>query len=454
MTRAALILLMVFTAASASASVPPDLKSLYDQKQYQGVLEGISKLSPEVQTAPDVRRLKVQALVKSGNSQGALAEYDQFEAALGREDTALLREVALGFILALVKDMREQMRGAAYTALKEIESNDTVPYFEDGLSDGSGPIRMLAVEGLGRSEKGRKSKKLRLALEDQAGIVKARAVKVLGRSGDRSLLPLIEKAAKDELATVRIAAFGALVRLGRPEAWDELENAAGAANPEDRAEALRTMADLKDQRAAPLMKSLLGFKQPSVRAAAARGLGHLHRSEAQADIEKLLDDPVPPVREAAAAALADLGAKDAVPALVRKFNDGAFSVRAAVAAALLQLDQPFKTVGSTLLALAQHNDPASRSSAAFALGKATAPNRQEAITLLSSLIEDPLPGPKTVALRSLGHVGDGSIVPELKASLHDRNEAVRATAAGALLHVLGPAKRAAGATLQPVDMAQ
>ena len=72
----------------------------------------------------------------------------------------------------------------------------------------------------------------------------------------------------------------------------------------------------------------------------------------------------------------------------------------------------------------------------------------------SSLIEDPLPGPKTVALRSLGHVGDGSVVPELKASLHDRNDAVRATAAGALLHVLGPVKRAAGATLQPVDMAQ
>ena len=41
MTRAALILFLVFTAGSASASVPPDLKTLYDQKQYQGVLEGI-----------------------------------------------------------------------------------------------------------------------------------------------------------------------------------------------------------------------------------------------------------------------------------------------------------------------------------------------------------------------------------------------------------------------------
>ena len=119
---------------------------------------------------------------------------------------------------------------------------------------------MWAVEGLGRSETGRKSKKLRNALEDQAGIVKARAVKALGKSGDRSVLPLIEQATKDELATVRIAAFGALIRLGRTEAWEELRKAAEAANPEDRSEALRTMADLHDQRAVPLMKSFLTYK--------------------------------------------------------------------------------------------------------------------------------------------------------------------------------------------------
>jgi HEAT repeat protein len=398
--------------------------------------------------------LKVQTLAKNGNPQGALGEYDQFAATLRREDIPLLREVAFGFITALVKDMREQMRGAAYTALKEVDSEETIPYFEDGLSDGSGPVRLLAVEGLGRSEKGRKSKKLRLALDDQAGIVKARAVKVLGKSGDRSLLPRIEQAAKDELAIVRIAAWGALIKLGRAEAWEQLRDAAGSANPEDRAEALRTMADLNDRRAEPLMKELLGYNQPSVRAAAARGLGHLHRNDARADIEKLLDDPVSPVRESAAAALADLGAKDAVPALTRKLNDGAFSVRAAAAAALLQLGQPFETVGPTLLALAQQNDPASRSSAAFAMGKATAPNRHGAISLLSGLTEDPLPGTKTVALRSLGHVGDQSTVADLKAALRDQNEAVRATAAGALLHVLGPVKRAASAPLQPVDIAR
>jgi HEAT repeat protein len=287
-------------------------------------------------------------------------------------------------------------------------------------------------------------------LEDQAGIVKARAVKALGKSGDRSMLPLIEQAAKDDLATVRIAAFGALIRLGREKAWEDLRKAADAPNPEDRAEALRTMADLKDQRAVPVMEALLTYSQPSVRAAAARGLGHLQRNEVREHIEKLLDDPVAPVRESAAAALADLGGKESIAALKHKLEDGVFTVRAAVAAALLQLGQPFDAMGPTIMALAQHNDPASRSAAAFALGKASKGNRQAAATVLSGLAADPLPGPRIVALRSLGHIGDQGIVPELKVALHDQNEAARATAAGALLHIL-PVKGAAVAKRQPVD---
>src|SRR5215471_16900331 len=200
---------------AASSSVPPKIQSAYDSKQYQQVIDEMGKLSPEQRVVPDVRRIAISSLLKLGNPKDALMEYDQLEATLKREDPGLLHDVALGFIVVLLKDMREQMRGAAYTALKEIDPEEALPYFEDGLSDGSGPVRVLAVEGLGRSEAGRKSLKLRTALEDQAGIVKALAVKALGRTGDRSMIPLIEPATKDEMAVVRVTAYGALVRLGR-----------------------------------------------------------------------------------------------------------------------------------------------------------------------------------------------------------------------------------------------
>jgi HEAT repeat protein len=431
-----IVLVCVFLLAAGTPSVPPDIKNLYDQKQYQRILDELAKLNLETSAVPEVRRLKIRTLLKLGNPKEALAEYDRLEAQLKQDDPPLLREVAFEFIVVMLKDMREQMRGAAYTALKEIESDDVVPYFEDGLSDGSGPVRVLAVEGLGRSEAGRSSKKLRLALEDQAGFVKARAVKVLGKSGDRSVIPLIEAATKDELAAVRIAAYGALVRLGRKEAWEQLRKAADAAHPEDQAEALRTMAELKDQRSVSVMIPLLTSKQPSVRAAAARGLGHLGQHEARGAIETLLKDPVAAVRESAASALADLGSKESVSALTQALSDGGYTVRAAAAAALLQLGQPYETVAPTIHALAQQNDTAARTSAAFALGKATKVNQREATAVLASLAIDPLPGPKIVAIRSLGHIGDREIIPDFQEALHDQNEAVRATAAGALLHVM------------------
>ncbi len=429
-------LCLIGLPTAASASVPNDVQALYDRKDYQKTVEEIGKLSKEAAAAPDVRRLKVRALLRSGKPKEALEEYDKLESTLKQDEVPLLREVALGFIVAMMKDMREQMRGAAYTALKEVDSDEVIPYFEDGLSDGSGPVRVLAAEGLGRLEAGRKSKKLRAALEDQAGFVKARVVKALGKTGDASVLPLIETASKDELTAVRIAAYGALIRLGKKDGWDQLRKAADAPNPEDRAEALRTIAELKDQRGAELMTELLTYKQPSVRAAAARGLGHLGRQEARAGIERLLKDPVPAVRESAASALAELGAKESVSLLTQTLGDGAHTVRAASVAALLQLDQPYETVASTVRGLIQQNDTAVRASAAFALGKATKANSREAIAVLMTLSGDPLPGPKIVALRSLGHVGNRELIPFIKDALHDDNEAVRATAAGALLHLL------------------
>ncbi|MBI5315602.1 MAG: HEAT repeat domain-containing protein [Nitrospirae bacterium] len=422
--------------AAGASSVPKEIQEAFDTQQYAQVLERLGKLGKEQGMAPDLHRLKIRSLLKLGNPKDALGEYDKLERSLKQDDLPLLREVALGFIVVLVKDMREQMRGAAYTALKEVDGDDMIPYFEDGLSDGSGPVRALAVEGLGRSEMGRKSARLRTAIEDQAGLVKARVVKTLGKTGDPGVMPLVEAATKDELTTVRIAAYGALIRLGKKEVWAELQKAAASLNPEDRADAIRTMAELKDHRGAPVMMEALTYKQPSVRGAAARGLGHLGYTEARGSIEQLLKDPVPAVRESAVTGLAELGGSESVSALNKALSDGSHTVRASAVAALLQLGQPYSTVAATAQSLAQQNDMAMRASVAYALGKATGANTPGAVSLLTSLTADPLPGPKIVALRSLGHVGDRELLPLLKDALHDANDAVRATAAGALLHLV------------------
>lgn len=433
-----LVVVMGLMTASPSdaVSVPKEVQQPYDKKDYAEVLEAVAKLDQEQAALPDVRRLTVRALLKQGRPKDALGEYDKLAAFLKQDDPLLLREVALGFIMVMMKDMREQMRGAAYTALKEVESDEVVPLFEDGLSDGSGPVRVLAVEGLGRSAAGRRSPKLRSALEDQAGLVKARVIKVLGKSGDPAVRHLVEAATQDELNTVRIAAYAALVRLGRKEAWEQLKRATEAPNPEDRAEAIRAMADLEDPRGATIMRDLLQYTQPSVRGAAARGLGHLRHKEARPAIEAMLRDPIPGVREAAAASLADMGATESVSLLSEVLKDGAVTVRAAAIGALLQLGQPFEVVAPAVRRLVQDNDTGARAAAAQALSKATAINKVGALAVLTTLLADPLPGPRIVAIRSLGHLRDRAVLPALKEALHDENDAVRATAGGALVHIL------------------
>ena len=158
----------------------------YDKGNFPKVLELIAPIIKENSGLPAAQRLKMLSLAHLGKTAEGLNEYDQFIKKSGREDEALLRQLAIASILPLRTDMREQMRGAAYTALKEIQSEEIVPYFEEGLADGSGMVRALVAEGLGKFSTGRASKKFHQALQDQAGWVRATVIKALGRSGDKA----------------------------------------------------------------------------------------------------------------------------------------------------------------------------------------------------------------------------------------------------------------------------
>lgn len=442
LTRSATILVLAVGVLIWKVGVAESALSLreaqaeFDKKQYVQVLEMLDQLTKQSTTPVEARRLRVKTLLKLGRPADALGEYEQVEFASKREDVPLLRDVAMGFITVLLKDMRDQMRGAAYTALKEFDSEETVPYFEDGLSDGSGAVRVLAVEGLGRLERGRRSPKLKKALDDQAALVKAAAIKALGRAGDRSVIPVLEEALKDEQASVRVAACGALLRLGRKDAWEPLRQSAEAPNPDERAAALRVMGDLKDTRGIPILTESLHHPQPSVRGAAARAIGHLGKPELMEVVQPVLHDPVAAVRESAAVSLGEMGNKESVSALKPLLADAQYSVRAAAASALLQLDQPYELVAETFQNLFKQSDVGARTAAAHALGKAGKANRTPALDVARSLAVDPLPGPRIVAVRALGHIGGKEEVPLLREALRDNNEAVRATAGGALGRLL------------------
>jgi HEAT repeat protein len=432
------------SAAGSSTSDPmQEARTAFEHRQYDRALTLVEPLVGDSAGDPTALQLKARTLVKLARPTEALAAYDAFQARTGREDYRLLRDVAFPFIAAVLKDMREQMRGAGYTALKELDSEDAVPYLEDGLSDGSALVRALAVEGLGRLKAGRQSLRLRKAVEDQAGMVRAAALKVLGHSGDRTVLPLVESRLNDEQALVQVTAAGALVMLGKQDGWNRLRQASDASNPEERAAALRMLGELKDSRALQVLQESLTHPQPSVRGAAAAALGDLGVREAVPELTRGLSDTIPAVRVSAAVSLGELSAVDAAPALKQALGDINPAVRAAAASALFRLGGSDEATIGTVRELAQGPDPGIRAAAARSLARLRMKPLRNQTTLISSalkilttLLDDPVPRPRIAAARALGQIGGLDLVPLLKRALRDQDEAVQATAAGALGHVL------------------
>lgn len=439
-------------ALAAESARPDGLKeaqAAFSKQQYDQALQILESLEKGGKVTSDVRQLKIKTLAKSGKPLDALAEYDAIAPSGKSGDRPLLREVSFGFIVPLLKDMRDQMRGAGYTALKEIDSEETVPYFEDGLSDGSGMIRALAVKGLGQLGEGRRSPRLKQALEDQAAYVRKYAVNALGKTGDLSLAGTIEKFLDDTEPIVRVAAAGALAMLNQPVGWERLSVSAKSGNPDERREALLALGALKRGTSFPEFEAAAGDRQPSVRTAAMSGLGDLGDRKAGPILLRALRDPVPGVRGAAVLSLGKLQYRDALPALKQSLSDQNPGVRADAVEVLLGFGVPYDEVAGVVRELKNDNSPHVRDRVAKSLVKARGKSVQDAIGTLQLLLQDPLPLPRMMAARALGHIKSEQTGSLLKQALHDQDEAVRATAAGSLIRWLdGKAETGKG---EPAD---
>lgn len=412
------------------------IQTLYDNKEYQKALEDVTKLDRETSRVPEVRQLKVRILLRLGNPKDALTEYDKLVQVLKQDNPLILREVALGFIVVLTKDMREQMRGATYTALKEWQSPDAIPFFEDGLSDGSGLVRALAAEGLAKLDEGRRSVRFRKALEDQAALVKEAVLKGLAKSDDTSVIPLVEPALKDPEVRVRVAAAEVLCNLKRPKGCELLLQYAKAPNPDERTSAIRALVDRPSPEVLSILLESSEHKQPSVRGAAATGFAHIPTAEAVTALTRLLGDPLPPVRIAAAVSLGQLHGFDARTPLHGALDDRDLSVRAFVIGALLGQGERYEIVAGPIQALTNAKEPAVRAAVARALGHAVESNREPARSALMLLVQDTVPRVRIAAVKSMTKIDDIRAIPLFKQSLHDEDDAVRATAGGALLKVV------------------
>ena len=420
-------------ADDAMDAVMADAQQAYEHEKFQ---EAVEMLEPILKKAPvpsGVARLHLLALARLGETPKALDAYEEMVKATEREDEGLLRQLALASILPRRTDMREQIRGAAYTALKEIGSEEVVPYLEDGLTDGSGMLRALVAETLGRRKAGQQSTKFLNALEDGAGLVRAAVLIGLGRLGDAGQIPLVEKSLKDEQALVQIAAARALYTMGEIRYWARIKEGAESREGYERGAAIRAFGELQDKRALPILEETARDKQPSIRAAALVSLGKLALPESLPTIKAAVFDRIPAVRSVAALSLGYFEQHEVLPTLKRALVDANPGVKAAAVASLLKVGSPFTLVENGVHQLLQDTNPAIRSGAAKALGNGKGP---KVIGTLTIILNDPLPRPRIAAVRSLGRIQEHTLLPILKRTLRDSDAAVRVTAAAAIVMLL------------------
>jgi HEAT repeat protein len=231
-----------------------------------------------------------------------------------------------------------------------------------------------------------------------------------------------------------------LCHLKRSKGCDVLLRYAKAPNPDERTAAIRALVERQSTELFRILKDASENQQPSVRGAAATGFGRLPSAEALVILERLLRDPLPPVRIAAAVSLGKFHGLNAGAPLSRALVERDAAVRAFVIGALLEHGEQYQVVADSVQTLINVKEPAVRAAVARALGHAGQANQELARSALMMLIQDPVPRVRIAAIRSMAKIEGPHARTVLKNSLHDEDDAVRATAGGALLSALSIAE--------------
>lgn len=205
-----------------------------------------------------------------------------------------------------------------------------------GIAEGNGDpgVRVRAVEFMSRFEEGEEVL-LRIVLDASPEVRAAAAAGLKNFPGDRSFSAL-RVLLKDPETPVRIAAVEAIGRTKHPEAGRVILSALGEDSPPELLDrGLRMLGTLKVKEAFDLFVKSLSHKDESVRWAAVYGLGLLGDPRALSHVRPFLDSESEGLREVAIETLGRLGDRGSLPGLeeILRQSPKAF-LRAAAATAM------------------------------------------------------------------------------------------------------------------------
>ena len=108
-------------AEPSHAEILEQAGQAFARSDFPKTLELVEPLVEQLPASRESYRLKILSLVRLQKTKEGVEVFDQFIKTTGKDDEALLREMAIQSILPFRSDMREQVRGSAYSALKEMQ---------------------------------------------------------------------------------------------------------------------------------------------------------------------------------------------------------------------------------------------------------------------------------------------------------------------------------------------
>lgn len=212
--------------------------------------------------------------------------YETLAEAMKQHDPAVrkwIREDLRGYaheninkaLMVLLKDERDEVRNMAKVLLSSVEDSDRLLRLEAALKDPSAAVRAASAEILGKFKSPRAAAALFSALKDGSREVRRAAVSGLNEFSGYIPSDILIAAMKDDSSLVRVKAVQLLARGKETASLPLIIDALRDGNEHVRAEAVRALGMIRDRDGIEPLISLLEDKAYIVRRAAAEALASI-----------------------------------------------------------------------------------------------------------------------------------------------------------------------------------
>mgnify|MGYP001596086446 FL=1 len=340
-----------------------------------------------------------------------------------------LREDCQTLLIETYKNENSFVRAAVLRAAGESHDIKLIPLLTKGLEDYYPTARLFALQGLKNISRTAVLTAARKLTNDTDIWVRSAAVEILGDEGGPEVAEEIRGYLKSYDVPMKLAASAGLVKLGKKNYMKEVLDPLTHPIPDRRYQAIGHLGKIGSKEVLPHLVKLFDHSEAEMIFYSLKALEGKATLDMLPKLNALAKHTNPSVRQAAAMAMSNLKEAEADLIPLCADEDGLTKLSAAVALNRIGSDS-CQVVFDELLS---HEDFKVRSSMARVLGKTPIPQR---LRILTAALLDSHSRVRTAAVRGVGMMGGPEAFPLLVTMLKDPKEAIRAYAAGNLLHLL------------------